>query len=489
MGGSSLAPAVFASLFRSIPDYLPLDVIDTTSPDEISRIAGTDLHRCLFIVSSKSGTTIETVDLYHHFHALLAAQVASAESRFVLITDDGSWLHQLAESGNFNHVFINPADIGGRYSVLSYFGLVPAALLGVDVGRLLKKTRDFCETTKSDDPAHNPALALGMLLGRGALAGKDKLMLHLPDELQPLGLWIEQLVAESTGKNGKGLVPVLAGDGKDFSSQDCIGDEEDRINISIGFGAGAGPGTAKQPPDRTQDEPLNKFMDHSLQLDQPGQIGAEFFRWEFATAIAASYLHINPFDEPNVAQAKHSTGLFIEGRKQLEIAPSCQDDDYTLTCSGIVGVPRSAHSTADVLAGFCRTLVPKTYVGILAYLPEDDETMALLHSLGDRLAASFPIVTTLGMGPRYLHSTGQLHKGGPPSGRFIQFVSDSKTDLPVPGRSYTFGQLYRAQADGDFSVLSGNGSTIMRVALKADRPLALQAFIAYFGASLGVGPK
>ena len=469
MGGSSLAPAVFASLFAPAPGYPPLTVLDTTNPGDIARISGGDLRRCLFVVASKSGDTIETVSLYRFFRAQLACPDPS--SRFVLITDDGSALHRPAE---YSRVFINPADIGGRYSALSYFGLAPAALLGVDVEQLLARAQCFCETTRSDDPRENPALALGTLLGRGALAGRDKLILRLPDELRAFGLWVEQLVAESTGKDGKGLVPVLmdAGEEADFGGGD------DRITVNIGYGGGG--------------ESANETngADHALPIDDPYQIGAEFFRWEVATAIAACYLRVNPFDQPAVAQAKARTRVFLRGEARVA-APSHRGDAYDLYYPGAGGEPDTGRSASQIIAEFHRTLGPKNYLALLAYLPEDEPTLALMHSLRRRAAERFRIATTLGIGPRYLHSTGQLHKDGPPTGRFIQLVAhpdgddDGDNDAPVPDCDYTFGQLYRAQADGDFSVLAaravdGGGGAVMRVALKADRLRALAAFVSEF---------
>ena len=461
MGGSSLAPAVFASLFAPAPGYPPLTVLDTTNPGDIARIAGGDLRRCLFVVASKSGDTIETVSLYRFFRAQLACPEPS--SRFVLITDDGSALHRPAE---YSRVFINPADIGGRYSALSYFGLAPAALLGVDVEQLLARAQRFCETTRSDDPRENPALALGTLLGRGALAGRDKLILRLPDELRAFGLWVEQLVAESTGKDGKGLVPVLMETGEEAD----FGGGDDRITVNIGYGE------------------ETDGADHAIPIDDPYQIGAEFFRWEVATAIAACHLRVNPFDQPAVAQAKARTRVFLRGDARVA-APSHRGDAYDLTYPGAGGEPDAGRAASQIIAEFHRTLCPKNYLALLAYLPEDEPTLALLHALRRRAAERFRIATTLGIGPRYLHSTGQLHKDGPPTGRFIQLVAhpddDAADDAPVPDCDYTFGQLYRAQADGDFSVLAARaddsgGGTVMRVALKADRLRALAAFVSDF---------
>ena len=470
MGGSSLAAAVFASLFAPARGYLPLEVLDTTNPDEITRVAGGDLRRCLFIVASKSGTTVETVALYHFFYAQLAAQCADPQSRFVMITDAGSELQLAQASQAGGKVFINPDDVGGRYSALSYFGMVPAALLGVEIGELLERAREFCATTKSDEPAKNPALALGLLLGRNARAGRDKLILRLPRQLGVFGLWVEQLIAESTGKDGKGLVPVVVEDG----AESGLGDDlkyggEDRIHIDIDCGDSG----RKKP---RAGEMAARGPDWTLKFDDPGQLGAEFFRWEIATAIAAEGLGVNPFDQPDVARSKNSTRAFIRGSEKMA-APTCRGEHYDLHWQA--GAPQVGRP-ATAITEFCRTLEPKCYLGLLAYLPEDDATMSLLKSLREGVADRWGIVTTLGIGPRYLHSTGQLHKGGPPTGRFLQLVADFETDMPVPKRNYTFGELCRAQADGDFAVLAQAGRAVMRVRLKGDRLRALAAFVGEF---------
>lgn len=468
MGGSSLAPAVFASLFAPGPGGLPLTVIDTTHPGDLAGRAGRDWRRCLFIVSSKSGATVETVDLYHFFRAGLAAQGAEPSSHFVMITDRDSPLHRLA--GDCKRVFINPSDIGGRYSALSYFGLVPAALLGVNLGRLLARARDFCATTRTDDPRQNPALALGLLLGRSALAGRDKLILRLPDALSAFGLWIEQLIAESCGKDGRGLIPVMADCGARF------GGGPDRISVRVGDRGASPAGCDYAVPLRTHDR---------------YQIGAEFFRWEFATAVAASCLRVNPFDQPDVARAKARTAAFIGEPGRADDLPyqrgACRDE-YDLVYHGADG-GQPGPSAGDPVAAFARTLTPATYLALLAYLPEDPATVEWLHCLR-RQAAGAGIVATCGIGPRYLHSTGQLHKGGPPSGRFIQLLADPEpgADVPVPERAYTFGQLHRAQADGDFAALVDAGRPVLRVVLKADRIGALAAFASAFESALASAP-
>lgn len=466
MGGSSLAPAVFASLFAPGPGGLPLTIIDTTHPGDLAGRAGRDWRRCLFIVSSKSGATVETVDLYRFFRAGLAAQGAEPSSHFVVITDRDSPLRRLA--GDCKRVFINPSDIGGRYSALSYFGLVPAALLGVNIGRLLARARHFCATTRADDPRQNPALELGLLLGRGALAGRDKLILRLPDALSAFGLWIEQLIAESCGKDGRGLIPVMA---------DCgarLGGGPDRISVRVGDGGDSRAGGC----DYAVPSPAHDRY----------QIGAEFFRWQFATAVAASCLRVNPFDQPDVARAKARTAAFIGGPGRAVELPHqgvARCDEYDPVYHGADG-GQPEPAPRDPVAAFARTLKPATYLALLAYLPEDPATVEWLHCLRRQAAGRAGIVATCGIGPRYLHSTGQLHKGGPPSGRFIQLLADPEpgADVPVPERAYTFGQLHRAQADGDFAALVEAGRPVLRVVLKADRIRALAAFAAAFESAL-----
>ena len=487
MGGSSLAPAVFASLFAPARGGLPLQVIDTTEPDAVARAGSGDLRRCLFIVASKSGATVETADLYRFFRARLAAHCADPQSRFVIVTDEGSELHRSAESEACRKIFLNPDDVGGRYSALSYFGMLPAALLGVDLKALLRRAGAFCETTRCDAPADNPALALGLLLGGGALAGRDKLMLRLPRRLTVFGLWIEQLIAESTGKGGKGLVPVLTeiaesaenaententDNTKDSADDALYGGGEERILVHIGCDPGRTPPGAGLTPHC------------ALPFDDPRQLGAEFFRWEVATALAAACLGVNPFDQPDVVRSKERARAFVRGGEPLA-GSTCRGDHYDLCwpadapfpshASGHPSQP-SGHPAKAAIAGFCRTLTPNCYLGLLVWLPEDDAILAALHSLGTGVAGKRGIVFTLGIGPRYLHSTGQLHKGGPPAGRFLQFIADPETDVSVPRREYTFGALYRAQADGDFAALASGDGTVMRVRLKGDRLRALAAF-------------
>ncbi|MDD9821753.1 MAG: hypothetical protein OXU98_02550 [Gammaproteobacteria bacterium] len=521
MGGSSLAAAVFGSVFADAPG-LPLTVIDTTHPADIRRLAGRELRRCLFVVAGKSGDTVETADLHAFFRARLQAELESTvagrdatvaagraqsaadlDAHFVFITDRDSALHRAAGG---SRVFLNRADIGGRYAALSYFGLAPAALAGVDLGRLLERARDFCATTRAADPRDNPALALGMQLGRAALAGRDKLILRLSYEWRAFGLWVEQLVAESTGKDGRGILPVLVDDFDNASA--AAADNGIRVYVA---------------GDRDRGEPDDKpfapdAADLELRLRDRYQLGAEFLRWEFATAVAAAYLRVNPFDQPDVARAKAQTAAFIRAGDAAAIGalpsgdsapsptpgPSPSPSPPTL-CIATEWYDLLIPATADTagytdtvspqrarvaIALFAAALAPKTYLAYLAYLPDDDNTASHLLCLRRDASHYARVVSTAGIGPRYLHSTGQLHKGGPATGRFIQLLdytavgpgADDRaaTDLTIPGRDYTFSQLLRAQADGDFAALADAGRPVMRVELKPPRDEAMAGFVADF---------
>jgi hypothetical protein len=344
---------------------------------------------------------------------------------FVAITDPDTPLQKLGEGRGFRRVFINPADIGGRYSVLSYFGLVPAALIGADVAQLLDKARNTARACdRSVPPAENPGAWLGAVLGEAALAGRDKATLVLPDEISTLGYWIEQLIAESTGKEGKGILPV---EGEPLGPPELYG--QDRLFVAIGEREGLSDlETAGHPVVR-------------LPYDGPLQLGAEFFRWEFATAITGHVLAINPFDQPNVQEAKDATGRILERGRAL-----------------------SAPET-ERLAAFLDSVSPGDYIAIQAYLPRNDEVDAELQSARRKLRERFRVATTAGFGPRFLHSTGQLHKGGPNSGVFIQVVGDDPVDVDVPGKRFTFGELKRAQALGDLESLQARGRRVTRVTL------------------------
>jgi transaldolase/glucose-6-phosphate isomerase len=397
MGGSSLAPEVMRRTFGDGR----LQVLDTTHPGAIRRLSETvDLKRALFLVASKSGTTLETRCQLDFFWE----RVGRPDS-FVAITDPGSELETLARERGFRMVFAGEPTIGGRYSALSVFGLVPAALLSVDLSRFLLRVEEMAEACRLGEG--NPGLELGEQLGNGWLEGRDKVLIN-PNS-GGFGLWAEQLVAESTGKQGKGLIPV--------------------------------PGESGEGPDRQLAE---------VRVLDPYELGQEFYRWEFATAVAGSILRINPFDQPNVQEAKDRTNRILSGQRgQTPVS----DSDSSGSDPGTAG------AVDELLA---RAEAPE-YICIQAFIDpaREDELEPLLAR-----ARETGCVVSHGLGPRYLHSTGQLHKGGPPTGRFIQVVDEWAEDLPIPGREFTFGQLITAQMTGDAESLNERGRPIVRVRLE-----------------------
>jgi glucose-6-phosphate isomerase len=384
MGGSSLAPEVLKRTFGADRFH----VLDTTHPAMIRHAEGLlDLEHTMFIVSSKSGTTLETLSHLDYFWG----KIGDGE-RFVAITDPGSELEQLAETRGMR-VFAGEPTIGGRYSALSPFGIVPAALMGLDIERVLAEAERMAEACRRDD---NPGLELGLQLGEGWREGRDKVCLAETDGR--FGLWAEQLIAESTGKQGKGLVPA--------------------------------PGESPDGPDRQGAE---------VQLADPYSIGAEFFRWEFAVAVAGSVLGINPFDQPDVQAAKDKTKEVLTAGADPSLAPEGSLD-------GLLGQAEPPH-----------------YVAIQAFV--DPMRERELEPLVERARVTGCVVTK-GLGPRYLHSTGQLHKGGPPTGLFVQVVDEMGDEVPIPGREFGFRRLIRAQAEGDFRSLQERGRKIVRIRLE-----------------------
>jgi Phosphoglucose isomerase len=388
MGGSSLAPEVLRRSFGAAS----FQVLDTTHPNAIRRLADEiDVERTLFISSSKSGGTLETRSHTDYFWE----RAGRRGSRFLAVTDPGSELEAVARERRFQEVFAGEPTIGGRYSALSPFGLVPAVLMGIDVRRLLDRADEMREACRLEDG--NPGLELGLQLGYGWREGRDKVAIN-PD-IGGFGLWAEQLLAESTGKDGKGLVPA--------------------------------PGESPDGPDRQAAE---------TRLEDPYELGQEFFRWEFATAVAGSVMGINPFDQPNVQEAKDRTAALLERPEQL----------VSLTNDGSV----------DELLEQAR---PGDYVAVLAFV--DPAREGELEPLLTR-ARETGCVVTHGLGPRYLHSTGQLHKGGPNSGLFIQVVDDTGDEVPIPGRPFGFGRLIQAQAAGDYQALKERGRRVARIRLE-----------------------
>ena len=427
MGGSSLAAGVMHAALGRGAGGLALHVPDTTDPEELLALeARLDLDRTLFIAASKSGGTIETVDQLAWFW-----EKAPDGARFAAITDAGTPLDALARERGFRRVFHGDPEVGGRYSALSVFGMAPAALIGADVGQLAMRAREMLDACRRTVPDENPGALLGAILGEAALAGRDKLTLVLPPELRELGLWIEQLIAESLGKEGAGIVPV---EGEPLAPPATYGD--DRLFVALGEHDGLGALEAAGHPVVR------------LPWCDAAQLPAEFVRWEIATAVAGHVLGVHPFDQPNVQEAKDATARVL-----ADPAP-----------------PPRTPPLAEALA----SLRPGDYLALLAWLPRTAEHAATLQDLRLRLRDRHGVAATVGFGPRYLHSTGQLHKGGPDSGVFIQIVRDDPVDVPVPGKPYTFAQLKAAQAQGDLEALLARGRRVARVTL-AELAAAVEA--------------
>ncbi len=467
MGGSSLAPEVLRSTFGVAPGALELTVLDNTSPAAVRAVAAShDLTRTLFVVASKSGGTLEVTSFEKYFWEQVHAQRGDSTGRaFVAITDPGTTLGALASTRGYRRTFVNPPDIGGRYSVLSYFGLVPAALIGVNIPALL--TSAVAERAPLGNDT-GEALRLGAALGELALAGRDKLTLIFSPPFASLGTWIEQLVAESTGKLGRGIIPVaeevLAAPGSYAA---------DRVFLAVG-----------QPslPDETR-----LALDALVAAGHPvihwdcadrSALGGEFMRWEIATAIAGAVLEVDPFDEPNVSEAKAATQSVL---KRFLAQGQFPDREGAASHGELVAfAPQSLLIRGADPGAWLQTLLATAsagdYVAVLAYVHRTPERHALLQAIRHGAREISRLATTLGYGPRFLHSTGQLHKGGPNSGLFLQLTGD-EGDLAIPGEPYGFGVLRAAQAAGDFQVLESRGRRVLRVHLGTDIDAGLQQLV------------
>jgi len=442
MGGSSLAPEVLVRTFGTREGGLSMRVLDSTDPGAVLAVErAVDLSRTLFLVSTKSGGTIETISLYRHFRSRVDAEVGEgAGSRFAAITDPGSSLADLAEAEGFRRTFLNDPDIGGRYSALSLFGLVPAALIGIDVGGLLASSAAMAEACRGDGP-ENPGIALGALTGELARHGRDKLTFVTSDPFAAFGVWVEQLVAESTGKEGGGILPVAD---EPLGPPEEYGD--DRVMVFIG------PGRAGLSPEWREPAAGDRLATISLFPEAPEDLGALFFLWEFAVAVSGWVLGINPFDQPNVQEAKDTTTRVLEG-----YGGSQRLDD-----------PGSAGP--EVLANLVGELAPPRYLAIMAFLEPSPAVDAAVAELRVGLRRATRAATTFGYGPRFLHSTGQLHKGGPDTGFFLQLVHDGGEDARIPDQKHgaSFGVLKNAQAIGDLETLRSHGLRAERVRLEGD---------------------
>jgi len=470
MGGSSLCPEVLRQTFGRQESFPELLVLDSTDPDAINDLRSQiDVNKCLFIIASKSGTTTEPIAFHRYWYNEVAKKSAEPGKSFITITDPGSQMADSAAAEGFKRIFLNQPDIGGRYSALSYFGMVPGALMGLDVEKLLRMAEKMVEACGARVQVNqNPAAVLGAVMAECTLAGRDKLTIVTDQKLSALGLWVEQLIAESTGKEGKGIVPVV---GEPLGPISAYGN--DRLFVSISVGA-------------QDDETKSKLKaleggGHPVvyrSLSEVYDLGAEFFLWEMATAFAGWRLGINPFDQPNVQESKDATKALLDNYaregKLPEQTPLASDGQLSIYAGGEAGASAASGSVREVLRAHCAKIKAGDYVALLAYVEETPEAEAAMQTIRTRVRDATGCATTTGYGPRFLHSTGQLHKGGPDSGVFIQMTAPDKVDLEVPGTHYTFGILKQAQALGDFQSLLAHGRRAIRVDLGADVLSGLQ---------------
>lgn len=465
MGGSSLAPMVMADILKPIQGGLPFHVLDTTHPDAILEMEQSlPLQRTLFIVASKSGTTAETRALADHFYLQLKPALGKKTGlNFIAITDPGTPLVEAAKDQGYRRTFLNYPDIGGRYSALSYFGILPAALMGIDVPLLLDRALRTCHACTSYVPVHeNPGIMLGAALGEMALQGRDKVTILAPGKLNKFGMWLEQLLAESTGKEGKGLLPVID---EPINSARLYGN--DRLFVYTHLKNDIADLDGRIDALRENSQPVIEIL-----LDDLYDLGEEIFRWEIAVATAGAILRINAFDQLNVQESKDMTKQLLQkvehGQRIEEEFNPIEDasfDIYTHT---------PAQSPDEALSEFFKSYKPGDYIALMAYLDESSQIDQALQQLRLSLRSITHLATTSGYGPRFLHSTGQYHKGGPNKGLFVQLTADVAHDLPVPGKSYSFGNFLEAQARGDLMVLRKHGRRAVRIHLRDDADRGLK---------------
>ncbi len=469
MGGSSLCPEVMAATFGRIEGFPEFSVLDSTDPAQIETFEKrVDLSKTVFVVSSKSGTTLEPGILMEYFFDRVR-EITGEDgpgSRFIAVTDPGSRLEEVAERRHFRRIFYGHPNIGGRYSALSNFGMVPAALMGVDVARFLGRASEMVRACADPvPPGENPGLVLGAILGAAGECGLDKVTLVASPGLSGLGAWLEQLIAESTGKSGRGLIPV---DHERLGPPEVYGD--DRLFVYIRLNPSA---------DRLQDEAVDALERKGhpvvrIPVEEAYDLGQEFFRWEFAVAVAGSILGIHPFNQPDVEASKaEAQRLTVDCERTGRATPAAAlfeqgglklvaDETNAETLKKAAG---GDPSLQDCLKAHLDRLGPGDYFALLAHLERNGDHEAALQAIRHAVRDGKRVATCLGFGPRFLHSTGQAFKGGPNSGVFLQVTCDDSCDLPVPGKGYSFGAVKAAQALADFQVMTGRGRRALRVHL------------------------
>ena len=463
MGGSSLCPEVLRMTFGKIKGFPELHVLDSTDPAQIKAIeAKVDLKSTICIVSSKSGSTLEPNIYKQYFFERISKKVGAKEAgnRFIAITDPGSKMQQVAEADKFRHIFFGVPSIGGRYSALSNFGIIPAAVMGLDVAKFLKNTQEMVKTCGANVAADkNPGVILGAILGTAASQGLDKVTIISSPGIHDLGAWLEQLLAESTGKHGKGIIPV---DREKVAKPEAYG--SDRVFAYLRL---------ESKPDKKQDAAVAALEKDGLpvvriSVKNTYNLGQEFFRWEIATAVAGSIIGIDAFNQPDVEASKVETRKLTSEYEKTGKLPA---ESPFLETEGIklyadeknAAALKNARTLVDALKFHLDRINANDYFGVLAYITMNEENEDALQMLRHMVRDDKKSATVLGFGPRFLHSTGQAYKGGPNSGVFLQITCDDKIDLPVPGQKYTFSVVKAAQARGDFAVLAERGRRALRV--------------------------
>ncbi|MFN2501678.1 MAG: bifunctional transaldolase/phosoglucose isomerase [Pyrinomonadaceae bacterium] len=474
MGGSSLAPEVLAVTFGKSNFH----ILDSTVPAQVRSVeAKLDVARTLFIVASKSGSTLEPNCFKQYFYERLVQVVGrdNAGKQFIAITDPGSKMERVAKGDGFRRIFHGKPDIGGRFSALTPFGMAAAAAMGLDVEKFLRSAKAMASACQVQDPIDNPGALLGLLLGVAHRSGRDKLTIFTSPAVYDLGAWLEQLVAESTGKDGISIIPV---DREPRQQPKSYGN--DRVFVFVGLA------------DEGIDSAHASFSDYGhpsvyIELPSAGTLGQEFFRWEFATAVAGAVMGINPFNQPDVESAK------IEARKltdeyertgELPTEEAFYHDNGISLFSGAAYTERLKASTSEctlraVIDAHFDQIGKNDYFALLAYVEMNDKNEAALTSIRERVLLRTGAATCLGFGPRFLHSTGQAYKGGANNGVFLQITSDDAIDLAIPGQKYSFGVIKAAQARGDFHVLIDRGRRALRIHLGADIDDGLERLVSF----------
>jgi transaldolase / glucose-6-phosphate isomerase len=478
MGGSSLCPEVLTFTFGKQPGHPELHVLDSTDPAQIKAVESQiDLSRTLFVVASKSGSTLEPNIFKQYFFNRVQTVVGQdkAGRQFIAITDPGSKMQQVAEAGRFRSVFFGVPSIGGRYSALSNFGMIPAAIMGLDLRRFLEHTKEMVQACSSNVPAtENPGVVLGAVLGTLGNLGRDKVTLIASPGISDLGAWLEQLLAESTGKQGKGLIPV---DREELGAPELYGN--DRVFIYLRLKGGV---------DTDQDARLDALVKAGqpvfrIDVADTYDLGQEFFRWEIATAVAGSIIGINAFNQPDVEASKVATRQLTEEYERTSKLPAetplLEEDGIKLftdaaNAARLTSLAAKQLSLDTVLSAHLNQLGAGDYFALLAYVQMNAEHENRLQRIRHAVRDSKRVATCLGFGPRFLHSTGQAYKGGPDTGVFLQITCDDAVDLPVPGQKYTFGIVKAAQARGDFQVLAERKRRALRVHLGKDVKAGLE---------------